>query len=187
MLLSFSQKQLHESSLSRIWQHSKDSNIGMLTAYRGEFDVKQNEKRNRELTGIIRSEGFGFIPVTGYYIENQGQEDEQKVEEKSFVVISSPNDGGKLKNFLIRMGNKFNQDSIIYKDSSDENAKLIGTTAGRWPGKDVEVLAGKFKPQTIGQFYTKMKGHRTFAFESAVLPENLMSKAYRTRAEKGSN
>lgn len=181
MILTLLEKQLHESSLSRIWQHSKDSNMGMITAYRGEFDVKENEKRNRELTGLIRSEGFGFIPVTGFYIENPGQEDEQRVQEKSFVVISSPNDNGRLRNFLIRMGIKYNQDSVLYKDASDEKAKLIGTTSGRWPGKNVEVEVGKFTPQKIGQFYTKMKGHRTFVFESVVLQENIMSRAYREK------
>lgn len=186
MVLSFTDKQLHESSLSRIWQHSQDSNMGMITAYRGEFDIKQNEKRNKELTANIRDEGFGYIPVTGFYIENQGQEDEKKVQEKSFVVISSPDDGGRLRNFLIRMGIKYNQDSVLYKDHASDKAKLIGTTAGRWPGKNVEVEVGKFTAQKIGQFYTKMKGHRTFVFESVIPPENLMSRAYRERLEKDS-
>ena len=50
ILKTFKQMLIHEGatrSLSRIWQHTKESNIAMITAYRGEFDKSQNEKRNR--------------------------------------------------------------------------------------------------------------------------------------------
>lgn len=184
MVLSFKEKTLNESSLGRIFQHSKNSNIGIMTAHRGEFDAKENEKRNRELASLIRASKFGFIPVTGYYIENQGQENEQKVEEKSFLIISSKDDSGRLKGFIKKMGAKFNQDSVLYKNAEDPDAFLIGTVTGRWPGKDVEVRAGKFVPQKIGQFYTKMRNHRTFVFESVELPEGLMSRAYREKAQE---
>lgn len=183
MIKSFKQQQLHEASLSRIWQHSHESNMGIITAYRGEFDVSQNEKRNKELVSSIRSSGFGFIPVTGFYVENPGQEDEKKVKENSFVVISSPNDSGKLRSFLIKMGIKFNQDSVFYKDASKEKAVLIGTAQGRWPGLNNQVEVGKFVPQKIGAYYTKMRGHRTFVFESVELPETLMTRAYREKIE----
>lgn len=184
MVFSFNETQLHEINLGRIYQHTKESNIGMITAYRGELDVVSNEKRNRELMGAIRSSGFGFVSVTGFYVENPGLDDEQKVEEKSFVVISNKNDSGKLKFFLQRMGSKYNQDSVLYKDAQSDSAILIGTTAGRWPGKNVEVEAGKFTAQKIGQFYTKMRNHKTFVFESVETPENIMTRAYRTRANK---
>jgi hypothetical protein len=186
MVLSFNEIQLHELNLGRIYQHSKDSNIGMITAFRGEFDLDTNEKRNRELMAAIRSNGFGFVPVTGFYVENPGLDDEQKVQEKSFLVISNKKDGGKLKHFLFRMGVKFNQDSVLYKDSSDDKAILMGTASGRWPGKNVEVVAGKFAAQKIGQFYTRMRNHKTFVFESVEPEENLMSRAYRERSEKQS-
>jgi len=186
MVVSFKNNQLHELNLGRIYQHSVDSNIGMITAYRGEFDVDTNEKRNRELQSAIRSNGFGYVPVTGFYVENPGQDDEQKVQEKSFLVISNKNDANKLKYFLIRMGTKFNQDSVLYKDHSNDKAILIGTAQGRWPGKNIEVEAGKFVAQKIGQFYTKMRNHKTFVFESVESPENLLSRAYRERIEKRS-
>lgn len=183
MITTFKQQQLHEASLSRIWQHTRESNMGIITAYRGEFDIRQNEKRNKELMSAIRSAGFGFIPVTGFYVENPGQEDEQKVQEKSFVVLSSSNDSGKLRTFLIKMGIKFNQDSVLYKDASVDKASLIGTAQGRWPGLNNQVEVGKFVPQKIGTYYTKMRGHRTFVFESAELPESLMTKAYRQKID----
>jgi len=183
MVFTFKQNQLHELNLGRIYQHSVDSNIGMITAFRGELDVDTNEKRNRELQTAIRTNGFGYVPVTGFYIENPGQEDELKVQEKSFLVISNKNDANKLKYFLMRMGAKYNQDSVLYKDHSGDKAILIGTTTGKWPGKNTEVEAGKFVAQKIGQFYTKMRNHKTFVFESVETPENLLTRAYKQRSQ----
>jgi hypothetical protein len=183
-MFTFKQQQLHESSLSRIYQHSQESNLGMITAYRGQYSVQQNEKRNSQLMSDIRSAGFGYVPVTGHYIENPGTPEEQKVIEKSFLVISSSQDSGKLKHFLQNVGVKYDQDSVLYKDSKSDEAILIGTASGRWPGLKVEVKVGKWKPNAIGSYYTKMKGHRTFAFESVEAPESLMSRGFREKLTK---
>jgi hypothetical protein len=158
--------------------------MGMLTAYRGDLSVQQNEKRNAQLVSDIRSAGFGYVPVEGHYIENPGTPEEQKVKEKSFLVISSPNDSGKLKSFLQRSGVKYNQDSVLYKDHSKESAQLIGTGAGRWPGLGTEVDVGSWTANKIGNYYTRMRGHRTFTFESVEVPESLMSRAYREKLSK---
>ena len=183
-MFGFKEKELHESSLSRIHQHTKESNIGMLTAYRGQYSVQQNEKRNSDLISDIRSAGFGYVPVTGFYIENPGTPEQQKVIEKSFLVISSANDSGRLKFFLKKSGAKYDQDSVLYKEASSEDAILIGTTSGRWPGMNTEINVGKWKPNSIGSYYTKMKGHRTFTFESVQAPEGLMSRGFRDIIEK---
>lgn len=187
ILRTFKQKLLHEASiksLSRIWQHTKESNIGLITAYRGEFDVKTNDSRNQKLAAEIRSNGFGYVQVTGFYIENLGQEDEKRVQEKSFFVTSYANDGDKLKKFLKKMGAKFNQDSVFYKAADSDQGVLIGTTSGRWPGINVEFAVGKFVPQKVGAYYTKMKGDRKFTFESIEYPEGLMTKAYREKFQQ---
>ena len=182
----FSDSMLHEAaskSLSRALQHTQESNVGIITAYRGEFDKKTNESRNQKLAQEIRSNGFGYINVTGFYVENLGKEDETKVQEKSFFVTSNKNDGGKLKSFLKSMGKKYNQDSVFYKSADDLDGTLIGTASGRWPGIGTEVNVGKFHPQRIGMFYTKMKGNRTFTFESVEYQQNLMAKAYQKKFE----
>lgn len=183
-MFTFRDKMLHESSLSRIYQHSKESNMGMITAYRGQYSKQQNEKRNSSLISDIRSAGFGYIPVKGFYIENPGTPEEDKVTENSFVVISSANDSGRLKGFLKRMGVKYDQDSVLYKDAANEQAVLIGTASGRWPGIDTEVQVGTWHANQIGDYYTKMKGHRNFRFESVEPPEGLMTKAYRDKLTK---
>lgn len=183
-MFTFKDKMLHESSLSRIYQHSQESNIGMITAYRGDYSIKQNEERNSNLISDIRSAGFGYVAVTGHYIENKGTDKEQKVVEKSFIVISSANDSNKLKNFLQRTGIKYNQDSVLYKAASSEQAVLIGTASGRWPGLNTEVPVGTWHANKIDSYYTQMKGHRSFTFESVESPEGLMSRAYREKLKK---
>jgi hypothetical protein len=183
-MFTFRDKMLHESSLSRIHQHSKESNMGIITAYRGDYSKQQNETRNASLVSDIRSAGFGYVSVTGYYIENPGTPEETKVVEKSFVVISSANDSGRLKGFLKRSGEKYNQDSVLYKDAASDQAVLIGTAPGRWPGLDTEVKVGAWHANKIDSYYTQMKGHRTFRFESVESPEGLMSKAYRQKIQK---
>ena len=158
--------------------------MGMITAYRGQYSIQQNQKRNSQLMSDIRSAGFGYVPVTGYYVENPGTPEEQKVVENSFLVISSANDAGRLKFFLHKSGVKYDQDSVLYKDASESEAILIGTAPGRWPGLNVEVKIGKWKPNSIGAYYTKMKGHRTFTFESVQVPEGLMSRGFREKLAK---
>jgi hypothetical protein len=159
----------------------------MITAFRGQYDIKTNENRNTSLVSDIRTAGFGFVMVTGYYVENPGTKKERRVKEQSFLVISNGNDSGRLKAFLKTAGEKFDQDSVLYKDSSSDDAILIGTASGRWPGMNTEVKAGKWKPNAIGTYYTQMRGHRTFTFESVEVPEGLMSRAYRQKIQEGNS
>ena len=183
-MFSFKEKLLNEAGLSRIHQHATESNMGMVTAYRGQYSITQNEQRNSGLKSEIQSMGFGYVPVVGFYIENPGTREERKVKEQSFLVISSANDSGKLKSFLQRVGVRYDQDSVLYKDASSDEAILIGTASGRWPGLGAEVNVGKWTPNKIGTYYTQMKGHRTFTFESVEPPEGLMTRAYREKITK---
>jgi hypothetical protein len=158
----------------------------MITAFRGgKEDIVINRKRNIQLENDIRQSGFGFIKVKGYSIENIGTSDAIKVEEESFLVISSPDDDGKLKGFLRKAGQKYNQDSVLYKEPG-KLAILIGTNTNPKadPGLNKEIIAGKWKPNTIGQFYTRMKGHRTFTFESVVEPDGVFALWYKNVLSK---
>ena len=166
-------KLLNESgasrSLSRVWQHTQGmSNVGMITAFRGEYSEKQNKLRNKKLANEIKTNKFGYIHVIGNFIEDYGTDDARKVEEASFFITSNPNDGERLKNFLIKMGKKFNQDSIFYKPHDSKDSFLIGTSSGKFPGMGKEIKIGSFHPSKMGEFYTKMKGHKdkVFTFES---------------------
>lgn len=165
--------QLDEASLVRLYQHTVDRNIGIVTAFRGRYPLPENRSRNAKLHADIRSAGFGFYKMQGHYIEGFGTDKEKDVHEESFFVIGQKgNDNGKLKGFLKKVGSKYNQDSILYKQYDSKNAVLIGTQ-GRdedgnsvdFPGMGNEVSVGEFKPMKINQFYSKMRG-RSFVFES---------------------
>ena len=172
---------LEEGSLSRIYRHTIDRNIGMLTAFRGRYSRADNRKRNSQLESDIRSAGFGFFRIDGHYVEGFGSDRERDVREEVFLVIGDKgNDNGRLKGFLRKAGAKYNQDSVFYKPFEGK-AVLIGTQAKdedgnavEFPGLGVEFAVGEFKPMKMGQFYSKMKG-RAFVFEHYEVADSLMS------------
>lgn len=175
-IFGFKKHTLHESSLSRILQHSAQRPIGMVTAFRGNLTLKDNLNRNKVLENNIRSAGFGFVKVQGHYIENPGTPEQTKVVENTFLIIGDPDNPEKLKGFLKKMGRTFSQDSVLFKPTGGK-AILIGTSfAGSWPGLDKEVVVGDWRANTISQFYTKMRGvNKTFTFESVSVPENVFT------------
>lgn len=157
---------LNEASLGRVYQHTQDRNIGMMTAHRGEYTADENKKRNQELEGHIRKAGYGFVKVKGRYIENHGTKDAKAVDEHSYLVVGKKGDDkGELLHFLKKHGHKYEQDSVLHKAHNEENAKLHGTREGGFPGKDKEHDVGKFHPGRAGEFHSVMKG-KTYAFES---------------------
>lgn len=158
---------LEESSLSRIYSHTQNRNIGMITANRADNLPEDNKIANANLHKDIRNAGFGLLNVTGHYIENKGEPTENKVKEHSYLVIGkSGDDSGNLKGFLKKHGEKYGQDSVLYKSHDSENAKLIGTRDGDWIKKHEEVDVGKFHTNKVGDYHTQLKGgNKTFTFE----------------------
>lgn len=165
--------QLDEASLVRLYQHTVDRNIGIVTAFRGRYTLPENRTRNGKLISDIRAAGFGYYKMQGHYIEGHKTANEKDVHEESYFIIGEKgNDSGKLKGFLKKAGAKYNQDSILYKPFDKKDAVLIGTQATDedgnsvdFPGLGKEVSVGEFKPMKINQFYSKMRG-KTFVFES---------------------
>jgi hypothetical protein len=174
---SFKQYRLHESSLSRIWKHSQNRTIGIITAFRAEFKLPENRQRNRLLEMDIRNSVFGFIKVKGFSIEGKGTENERKVEEESFLLISEKIDNGQLKGFLRKMGKEYNQDNVLYKPGNS-NPVILGTKDGVWPGLDVESPLKGWHANKIADYYSLFRGHRTFTFESVKEPFGLMTLGY---------
>ncbi len=168
---------LNEASLIRLYQHTVERNIGIITAYRGRYPTSENKRRNSVLQADIRAAGFGFYRVEGHYIEGYGSDVSKDVKEQCFLVIGDKgNDDGKLKGLMKKWGAKYNQDSIFYK-SFDEKAVLIGTQSKdedgnpvEFPGLGKEVSVGVYKPMKMGQFYSRMKG-KPFVFESYGIPK----------------
>lgn len=179
-----------EASLSRIWSHiEKGNSLGIVTAFRAEYaEGNENPKRNKKLQSDISSAGFGYFPMKGVYVEDFGGENPKKVREDSFFIISDKPE--RLKDFLIKMGKKYEQDSVLFMDNSveDKVAVLIGTSAGSWPGLGVVHNLGKWHPNKIREFYSKLKGNRSFVFEdidiNTDLPTGLMARSVKNKIDE---
>jgi hypothetical protein len=165
--------ELNEATLVRLYRHTTDRNIGIISAFRGRYTKQENMKRSSDLESLIRAAGFGFYRLEGHYIEGYGSEQSKDVKERSYLIIGNKgDDSGNLKGFLRKMGGKFNQDSVLYKPFDSKAAVLIGTQAQdedgnavEFPGMGKEFSVGEFKPMKVNQFYSKMKG-KPFVFES---------------------
>lgn len=151
--------QFNESSLSRVWQHFDDPNkaVGILTAFRGDYDYEENVARNKSLAADIRNAGYGFFYVDGNWIENQGTPTERTVKEDSIFVIGKATD----PNFaatLHKLGNAWDQDAVLIKDKN--GARFITKSGSSTP-------AGSISPGSLGTAYTKLRNNKrsnTFTF-----------------------
>jgi hypothetical protein len=112
ILLEFLDKnsEIYESSLSRIWQHIEgDKSFGVISPFRKYYSKKENMERYNELKKIVRDKlKLGFIEMEGGF-----KEEGDWVHEKSLFIPNIK------KEDLIDLGEKFDQYSVIYKDSNE--------------------------------------------------------------------
>jgi len=150
---------IQEASLARVWQHfeNPETAVGILTAFRGEYTYEQNVTRNRSLAADVRRLGYGFFYVDGYWIENQGTDQERPVKEDSVFVVGRTDDQN-FSNNIHNLGNQYNQEAVIVKDSS-------GTKIVFKDGASQNL--GKLAPGQLGSIYTKLRNNKhanTFIF-----------------------
>lgn len=189
---SAEKKFLIEGGLSRILTHLENRNLGIITAFRGNFTLAENRRRNKDLENRIRTAGLGYYKADGHYIESYGQPGAMDVHEEVFIVmgakveileyraiINPEADYGYLKGFLYKEGKRFDQDSVLVKEVGVPEAYLIGCKdfdeKGEpvFPGDRREHKLGPWSPMKIGKFYTRMKG-KPFVFESVAPPPSFM-------------
>lgn len=158
---------LTEKSLSRIHSKLQSSATGAITAYRGEFNHRENRQRNRSLLSKLMAKGYSVTSINGSYIENYGSDDAKEVSEHSFFVSSKTegNDNGELENLLVQLGKEFDQDSIL-SIPFGEQACLIGTSDrdNSFPELGVKVHVGSFRGGKAGEFMSKVRNN-SFIFE----------------------
>ena len=89
-------QKLTETSLTRIHQHTKNRNIGMVSAFRSMYDLSDNLRRTSLLEADIKSSGFAFIKMKGRYIEGYGTEPPSGVYDQgslgNSIVLVAPKD-----------------------------------------------------------------------------------------------
>ncbi|MGF6644268.1 hypothetical protein [Paraburkholderia sp. GAS82] len=168
------QPQLNEASLERIYEETRSCNVGFITAHRSDYSAEENLHRSRQLQSDIRSRGFGFRYIDGYFIENSGTPGVKKVIERAYLVIGiKGDDGGNLTGFLIEHGAKYDQDCIVYKAHDDASVDLIGTThrADVEPAFGEKVSLGGFHPGRVGEYHAALRRQNALVLESGGLVE----------------
>lgn len=190
--------QLDEASLQRIKANVENRPVAMLTAFRGRdadgnpMDRKTNRGNNARLESDIRAAGFGFNKLIGTYDEDDGKGGKRRVEEESFLIIGRDDAAatvGAIKGFAKKMGQKYGQDCVLFKDPKNKNAVLIGTKPDAWPGLGKEESVGEFKPMAMSGIYSKMvrgkeaapRGFKFEAIEYPLTPTEIMARKLRDR------
>lgn len=160
---------LTEEALSRIAMSiTSDKAMAILTASRAGNSPEVDEKRNKELRGLIRSTGFGFRKVKGHYPEVvrdkdgepvivNGKEVTQDHIDDSSIILVHKKDEEKLLNFALQMCKRYDQDSILFKHS-DGKVVLYDRN------KKVVMKLGEFKPNKFSEYMSELSNGRSFEF-----------------------
>jgi hypothetical protein len=193
------EKVILESGLSRVWTKIRNHSSGTITAFRGDVPYQQNIRNNKKILAYLQSKGYSVTSIMGTYIENFRDEEkkeeiharnaggdpydpeERHVQERSFLVVNDiveGDDGGKLADDLFKLGEVFDQDSVMIIPVGGNNAYLWGTSKREesFPDYNTKHLVGSGKyGKTSGAFLSKIKG-REFAFESIKSPQTINGK-----------
>lgn len=169
-------KLLVESSLSRLYQKTQDHDVGIITAFRDSRDCgegakytkKENKQRNKSLLAKLFRAGYQVTSVKGSYIENYGTSDAVEVGEHSFFVVDAKNKG-KLEKDLRKLGELFDQDSILYVKKGGTVGNLIGTNkcTSSFPGYGISKKLQNAIFGKSGEFQTRVNG-RPFVLKEGV-------------------
>lgn len=102
-----SARNLSESSLSRIWQHVEedDRSFAVIAAGRPEYSENEIEERYGNLKQDVRDMGYGYIEMLGGWKDDDGV----VIEEPSLFIPEIA------RRDAINLGEKYEQDSILYK------------------------------------------------------------------------
>lgn len=168
---------IDESSLSRVYKHTKEHDSGTISACRkapncgdGEkYNKNENIHRTVKLKSKLLALGYSITKIDGVYIEYYGTDKATPVKETSFLVVDMK-DNGTLKNDLMKLGIYFEQDSITFSTASGEYYLISTNECSKgYPGYGkigVEVKLGKPMFSKSGEFYSRIN-NRPFIFESA--------------------
>jgi len=154
---------MNKSSLSRVFKHftDDDTTIVIFTSFRDEKGYEESVKTNKYFGAVLKDNKFGYFFVDGYFPENEGTEEEVQVKEDSIFAIASSNRGQNLIDLAHKLANSADQDSILVKDAK------LGKIYYLDKNKKKNYISGKFKPGTIGKYYTKLRRKSsTFVFEN---------------------
>ena len=143
-----------------------------LSAFRNEFTKKENLERNRELKAELLGRGYGVTRILGSYIENFETPKAIEVAEESFFVSNRKDDPDFVLE-IARLGEDFNQDSVLIVDKGAQDAYLLGTSPeGEFPQYGKKESLGALKMGGEAEFMSRVGG-RPYTFSPKDLNEEL--------------
>ncbi len=158
---------INESSLSRLWSHMQKHDSGTITAWRDAKDCNtgdsytkgEKKARNKVLLASLLRQGYSVTKVKGTYIENYDSDIAKEVGEDVFLVVDI-NDKGNLKKSLTKLGEDYDQDSILYIPKGGKEGFLIGTSKCEksYPGYHITKRLGNPIFGKSGEVMTKVNG-----------------------------
>jgi len=167
-LLERWEKFLTESGLSRLYQHMMDYDSAIISAFRNEYTNKQNYERSRELKAQLLSAGYGVTKIDGSYIENFETPEAIEVSEQS-LFISNRGGAADFINEIARLGEEYEQDSVLIIPEGGQDAYLLGTRQGNdFPPYGQQITVGNIKMGGEAEFMSRVKG-RPFVFDEPVV------------------
>ncbi|WP_174428775.1 hypothetical protein, partial [Cupriavidus basilensis] len=159
-----------ETELYRIYEQTRNRNIGMITAHRDDCSVDENESRSRRLERDIREHGFGVYEIDAAYPESVGTPDEKWVVERSYLVVGKDGDDhGAMKGFLRKHGAKYEQDFVLQKAHNESDAKVVGISDRDdvWLKYREERSVGTYHPNRAGEFHWMLRNRDKLPHASA--------------------
>ena len=176
-----------ESSLTRMLSLSSMPWV-IITAYRklnadgSKISKEENINRNLELRSKLNSMKMGVHQLIGHWreckdssIPYQDCPDNNKVdvvERSYFVPMPKEMDVDKFKEILLSLGEKYEQDAIIFSDGKDINLM--------YPSGGKDSIGQKIGLNQIGQAYSQhiLKQNVPFVFEGFMQYHGNMARAY---------
>ena len=152
-------KVIDESSLSRIYGHTKNRSMAIISADRGDETPDVNNVNKHKLVADLKKSGYGFIHGRGGFIEDHDTPNAKDVTgERSFVVVGPKNDdGGEFLNHMKTLGSRYKQESILHKPHDSEDASWHYTDKAN-AGKVTH--QGKFHQDDKAMYYTSISGQK---------------------------
>lgn len=166
---------LYEGGLNRVIHHTK-SPFMIITAFRGNYSLKENRRRNKQLSNDLKKLKMGGIKLVGHWEEapsglswkdaKKAGQVEDVIEESLFVPKSKTMKLSAFEIFAQDMAKKYNQDAVLFGDG--EKIYLIFKGGGKDQiGKNITV-------NKLSQAYSTLrrKPGIPFVFEGTVQPSN---------------
>lgn len=172
MLVCFMEKNVNESSITRLMRHNEEHDCVCMTAYRSNREKDDsgvhkrkarvsNQKANAALGAVLRRYGYNVTKVVGKYPEEDGQAD---VKENSWFVVNV-NDDSDFVDVCADLAEADEQDSILVMPrgsfSSGKGCYLYGTNPnGSWPKYHEKKMTDGISVNGDSPFETRISGKR---------------------------